>query len=874
MKTLSIAEKTAIYSQNAGQPIAELLPWLFPLSPKIVVQKDGSLLASFVFKGLDIDSTSNADINSARRQVLYALDQLQEQPIMMNWQMRRRETTSYPNSKFPDPVSQRIDELHCETLMANKQFVNVPAFSIVMLPPADSTRFLNRLRRASELGDDSLWGALKASMTGIGDILQGRSDFPHTNSEDLIDAGKQFEKYISQFLAATSALGITQLTGDAFSGYLCSCANPTRKISRVAFPDPEYFWDTALCADYLNNFSSDELIFEGQEKIFSASYSFRLIKRKRLSLDLFDKLLADRVEFTLTHVYKFLPRKKGMNVVKAMARHHGDRKMSPAAWAFGLLNGGDFSGAKINEGRVEAEAEAENFASQIEMSSNGAGYYYGGLVVHAQSASELQNSCQRVEELLSGARLLPMRETLHKLSTWTATIPGSHEEIATWQTIQTENFADLLPLRTIDEGNRFNKYLSEALKKPCRALMVLPTRFKTLYHFTGYVGDVGHVLILGPTGRGKTTFANLGWTNFRKYPSSRVLVFDKNYSTRPAVLLQGGKYIDLNPDTQNQGSNRYRMGPLSALLKGGNLEHVGYLKGWVKLLAQMVGYTPTTDDLSSIERALISTAELGKSDPSMLRLATLVSKLDMSLGLARALVQWTQGHSLGSYFDNDHDDIDLESLTAIENGSILENDEVAPPYMSYAFYRIATQMRSLVGDFSIAPTFIFIPEVWYFLKNPIFMTEFMEWLVTLRKLGACIWMDTQSPDKLVESAIYSAIRDNVPTIVLTPNTRARSESLGSLLRREFMLSEEALTHIAEGVPKKDFFISQSDEGNFKRISLSLTPGQMVYLRSDKLAQVTLNRCIEQGGDWRSKYIDLMVNTPVLDDEDEDLEVSI
>ena len=113
MKTLSIAEKTAIYSQNAGQPIAELLPWLFPLSPKIVVQKDGSLLASFVFKGLDIDSTSNADINSARRQVLYALDQLQEQPIMMNWQMRRRETTSYPNSKFPDPVSQRIDELHC-----------------------------------------------------------------------------------------------------------------------------------------------------------------------------------------------------------------------------------------------------------------------------------------------------------------------------------------------------------------------------------------------------------------------------------------------------------------------------------------------------------------------------------------------------------------------------------------------------------------------------------------------------------------------------------------------------------------------------------------------------------------------------------------
>ncbi|WP_310643707.1 hypothetical protein [Limnohabitans sp.] len=853
MKTLSIAEKTVHHAQSEGQPIAELLPWLFPLSPNMVVLKDGSLLASFAFKGLDIDSTSNADINSARRQVIYALDRFQEQPIMMNWQMRRREATSYPISKFPDPVSQRIDELYRETLMANKQFMNVPAFSLVMMPPADSTRFLNRLSRASLLGDDSLWGALKATLSGASEILQGRSDFPHSNSEDLFDAGQQFEKYISQFLAATSALGITQLSGDAFTGYLCSCANPTRKISRIAFPDAEYFWDTTLCADYVNNQSSDLIVFEGQGKVFSASYSFRLIKRERLSLDLFDKLLADRIEFTLTHVYKFLPRKKGMNVVKAMARYHGDRKMSPIAWAAGVLNGGDFSNAKINEERVIAESEAERFAGQIEVGKSGAGYYYGGLVVYARSITELENSCQRVEELFNGARLLPIRETLHKLSTWTATIPGAHEEIATWQTIQTENFADLLPIRTIDEGHRVNKYLTEMLKKPCRALMVLPTRFKTLYHFTGYVGDVGHLLILGPTGRGKTTFANLGWTNFRKYPTARVLIFDKNYSTRPAVLLQGGKYIDLNPDTQHQDSNRYRMGPLAALLKDGDLVHVGYLKGWVKLLAQMVGYTPTTDDLSSIERALISTAELGKSDPSMLRLATLVSKLDMSLGLARALVQWTQGHSLGSYFDNDRDDIDLESLTAIENGSILENDEIAPPYMSYAFYRIATQMRSLIGGYEIAPTFIFIPEVWYFLKNPIFMTEFMEWLVTLRKLGACIWMDTQSPDKLVESSIYSAIRDNVPTIVLTANTRARSESLGTLLRSEFMLSQEELKHIAEGVPKRDFFISQSDEGNFKRISLSLTPEQMVYLRSDKLAQATLNRCLEQGGDWRSKY---------------------
>ena len=53
------------------------------------------------------------------------------------------------------------------------------------------------------------------------------------------------------------------------------------------------------------------------------------------------------------------------------------------------------------------------------------------------------------------------------------------------------------------------------------------------------------MLIVGPTGAGKSVLLALMAMQFRRYPDSQVYIFDKGNSARAAVLAMGGAHHDL-----------------------------------------------------------------------------------------------------------------------------------------------------------------------------------------------------------------------------------------------------------------------------------------------------------------------------------------
>lgn len=854
---MSIGERTKAFAEASGRPAAEFIRWLVPLDDRIVLNKDGALMACFDFAGLDLDSTSNSEVNQVRSQLIYAIEQLQEEHLVMTWQVRRRITTRYPEGVFPEPVSQRIDDEQRKAFMADVQYINRHSVTLSMYPAASSARLMSKLQKVQERSG-SLWDSAKALFSSVQTGITGESEFPYETNEEIAQALEQFHKLIDMFVAATLPLGIRVLSGSDLGGFLELCSSPTSNIDAKAdLPNDAAYMDTCMPVADINNNFREELNFNHNGRdVWSKCYSIDLRKRKRLEMDMLDKLMSAPFEFTLSHVFKFLPRNKGMKMVGEVETYHSNRRYPIKSILVAAFKGGDLSGVPVNDARQEDTDEAKNLGDRISVGQVGVGLYYGVVMVQSASLQSCVEAGKACEEILQTARLKPRLEGLHKFSSFAATVPGSHEEIANWQKCETVNFVDLCPLRTVAQGDFYNDHLTQQLGVPAPALLVLPTKHRTPFYFTGYVGDLGHGLIIGPSGTGKTTFASLIWSAFRKYPGSRVIVFDKKYSCRTTIMLQGGKYIDLNPEKQ-VGEKRPMMSPLAALLCKGETKHLAFVASWIELLTKMRGYNPTAQDRIALETSLRGTVELGLADPKLLRLTTVLSQLDLQTDFARSLMPWIEGQVYGSYFDNEEDHLELTSLGGVETGAMLSHDELAAPFMSYAFYRTASQLREMgATQEKPIPTLIFIPETWYFLRQPVFAAEIEEWLVTLRSLGGIVWFDTQSPDKLMQSPIFAAFRDNIASLVFTPNDKANTKSLGDLYRNELGLTDQEIQYIATGVRKRDYFISQGRIS--RRISLSLNKVIVACLRSDTKAQLLLER-LQGRPNWQEKYIEELSN---------------
>ena len=849
-----VAQRTQNFHEAQGQPLAELVRWIVPIRDTLVLNKDGALMACFELRGLDMDSSPVHTINLAREQVVYALEQMQDAQVTVAWQVRRRRTTVYPEGDFPDPVSAGIQSALHEDFLRKTQYVNRMHVVLCMPPAANTMRVMAQLRRAQE--EMGGWkGTYQALLNGFKNILKGENEFPYRSMDEIEEQADAFSKVLDQFQGALAVVGLRLLRGDELGQFLELSSSPTSDWGKLeGLPSSDVFLDTSMPKVAIDNSYRDMLAFHwSSTEVWGKTYSLDYRKREKLSVDMLDRLMSAPFEFTLAHTIRLLSRGKGEGEAESVQRYHANRRFPLYSYIIaGLTGDKEMSSAPVNSVREDAANEAKLLKDRLSTGAEGLGNYYGTVMVLGGTPQQCEEASRMLEEIMLASRISPRHETLHKLASFCATVPGCSGEVMLWDKLTTTNFADLCPLRSLDSGDIQNEFLTEQLGVPCPALLALPTIHRTPLYFTGYVGDLGHGMLIGPSGTGKTTFVNLMWTMFRKYPGARFIGFDKNFSVRPPVLLQGGEYVDLSPENATSSAP---MNPVRALLAGeGGARHIGWVVDWLELLVRQRGYEPTAQDRLSLERIVRTTYQMGLNDPRQLRLGSIVVQLDLQTPLAQSLLHWTSGHLYGRYFDNEEDAFHVDRLVGIENGSILSSPELAVPYMSYAFYRIEVMLRDTRDQAgSVSPTFIYVPEVWYFLSNAHFREKFFEFLVTLRKLLGVAWLDTQSPDQLVQSSIYSAMRDNVASLVLTPNKKALTGSLSHLYQEEFLLSDEELQAVANGVPKRDYFLKQAMMS--RRLTLDLPPPVMACLRSDKRAQTLLDK-LQTSGDpeWHAAYI--------------------
>src|SRR3546814_518518 len=93
-----------------------------------------------------------------------------------------------------------------------------------------------------------------------------------------------------------------------------------------------------------------------------------------------------------------------------------------------------------------------------------------------------------------------------------------------------------MPLSSVRAGPARNDHLAGP------PLLYAETPGSTPFRLSTHVGDVGHQLIVGPTGAGKSVLLALLALQFRRYQGAQVYIFDKGLSARAAVLAMGGEH--------------------------------------------------------------------------------------------------------------------------------------------------------------------------------------------------------------------------------------------------------------------------------------------------------------------------------------------
>ena len=321
-------------------------------------------------------------------------------------------------------------------------------------------------------------------------------------------------------------------------------------------------------------------------------------------------------------------------------------------------------------------------------------------------------------------------------------------------------------------------------------MAVARTSGSTPFRLSLHVGDVGHAMVVGPTGSGKSALLAFLALQWFRYPQARVVVFDKGRSARAATLAAGGRWHPLQP------GGDFTLQPLARIEDDAER---AWASEWLADAVRLAGLEPAPRMRKEIWAALGALSQA----PVAQRTLTVFTALVQDKAVAAALEPLTLNGPHGALIDGvAPQDEALADFECFELESLMATPSAVAPVLAALFHEIER-------GFDGRPTLLILDEAWLFLGETAFAARIREWLKTLRKKGVAVVFATQSLDDVVRSSIASALIESCPTQIFLPNPRALEPASADLYRM-FGLNRRQLELIAWATPKRTYYWRQPD----------------------------------------------------------------
>jgi type IV secretion system protein VirB4 len=489
-----------------------------------------------------------------------------------------------------------------------------------------------------------------------------------------------------------------------------------------------------------------------------------------------------------------------------------------------------------NTGVVDQDAmsmvnDAESAIAEVNSGLVAMGYYTSVVVLMDEDRVKLQTSARQVEKAINRLGFAARIETINTLDAFLGSLPGHGVENVRRPLINTMNLADLLPTSTIWTG--FNTAPCPMYPPLSPALMHCVTHGATPFRLNLHVRDLGHTFMFGPTGAGKSTHLALLAAQLRRYPGMSIYAFDKGMSMYPLAKATGGKHFTVAAD-----DDKLAFCPLQFLQTKGDR---AWAMEWIDTILSLNNVETTPAQRNEIGSAIMSMHASGA------RTLSEFSVTIQSEAIREAIRQYTVDGNMGHLLDAEEDGLSLSEFTVFEIEELMNlGEKYALPTLLYLFRRIE---RSLKGQ----PAVIILDEAWLMLGHPAFRAKIREWFKVLRKANCLVLMATQSLSDAANSGILDVIVESTATKIFLPNVYARDEDTAALYRR-MGLNARQIEILATAEPKRQYYYVS--ENGRRLYDLALGPLALAFVGAADKESVAAIKTLEAkfGNAWVHEWL--------------------
>jgi type IV secretion/conjugal transfer VirB4 family ATPase len=782
--------------RNKADRLADHLPWAALVAPGVVLNKDGSFQRTFRFRGPDLESATESELVAACARVNNVLRRLGAGWALF-FEADRFAAAGYPLSDFPDAASWLVDEERraqfedgtfsgAEEIRGARREHYENAYYLTLLYMAPADQVARAERALIDTGKDDQ-----------------KRDWRHELDAYVAETNRTLD-LLGQVMAEIAPLD---------DGETLTYLHRTVSTKRHAVEPPEE-------PIYLDAILADQPLHGGLEPMLGDAHL------RTLTILGFPNTTRPGLLDALNHLdfpYRWTTRFIAMDKTEAtkaltkLRRQWFNKRKSITQLLREVMH---------NEPVQLLDSDADNKVvdSDEALQALGGdhvafGYLTTTVCVADESRMRVEEKVRAVERVINGLGFTTIRESLNAVEAWLGSLPGHVYANVRQPLVHTLNLAHLMPLSSVWAGPKRNEHLAGP------PLFHAETSGSTPFRFSTHVGDVGHTLIVGPTGAGKSVLLALMAMQFRRYDRAQVYVFDKGNSARAAILAMGGAHHELGSD----GALAFQ--PLIGI---DDPAERSWAAEWIGTLLDHEKIALTPEVKETLWSALTSLA----SAPPAERTLTGLSVLLQSNALKSALLTYTLEGPFGRLLDAAENNLTLAEVQCFETETLLHQASVVLPVLTYLFHRLEAR-------FTGKPTLLILDEAWVYLDNPLFAARIREWLKVLRKKNVSVVFATQSLADIANSSIAPAIIESCPQRIFLPNERA-IEPQSRTAYEQFGLNDRQIELVSRAVPKRQYYL-QSRRGN-RLFELGLGPIALAFCGASSPADQALIESIRNSGE--------------------------